>query len=84
MPAGNFDDTSKPAVLKNVNTVYDFCIDGMKKLNDAQLAKAGASGAPQPTVFELLWFGFTHIAYHRGRTEVYLRLKGITPPPYTF
>jgi len=23
-----------------------------------------------------------HMAHHRGQAEVYLRLKGITPPPY--
>jgi uncharacterized damage-inducible protein DinB len=27
---------------------------------------------------------FVHAAHHRAQCEVYLRLKGITPPVYTF
>jgi hypothetical protein len=27
---------------------------------------------------------FVHVAHHRAQCEVYLRLKGITPPIYTF
>ena len=26
----------------------------------------------------------THTAHHRGQAEVYLRVKGIKPPAYTF
>ena len=33
---------------------------------------------------EWLWSYFTHTAHHRGQAEVYLRLKGIKPPAYTF
>lgn len=36
------------------------------------------------TGFEWLWAYFTHTAHHRGQAEVYLRLKGIKPPTYTF
>jgi hypothetical protein len=25
-----------------------------------------------------------HLAHHRGQAEIYLRIKGIKPPPYTF
>jgi uncharacterized damage-inducible protein DinB len=27
---------------------------------------------------------FAHTAHHRAQLEVYLRLKGIVPPAYTF
>lgn len=36
------------------------------------------------TGFEWLWGYFTHTAHHRGQAEVYLRVKGIKPPEYTF
>jgi uncharacterized damage-inducible protein DinB len=36
------------------------------------------------TGVEWLWSYFTHTAHHRGQAEVYLRLKGIKPPAYTF
>ena len=36
------------------------------------------------TGFEWLWAYFTHTAHHRAQAEVYLRVKGIKPPDYTF
>lgn len=83
-PFGKLDDASKAAAVKNLNTAFDFCLDGLKKLNDAGLMKIVGSGARQRTVFECFWGGFTHTAHHRGQAEVYLRLKGITPPEYKF
>ncbi len=78
------DDQSKATAVKNLNTAFDFCMDGLKKLNDAGLMKVVGTGARQGTVFERFWGGFTHTAHHRGQAEVYLRLKGITPPQYKF
>jgi len=83
-PLGKLDDASKAAAEKNINAAFDFCIDGLKKLTDAGLTKVTGTGARQATVFERFWGGFTHTAHHRGQAEVYLRLKGITPPQYKF
>jgi len=82
-PFAKLEDKSKAAVVKNLNTAYDFCLEGLKKTNDAGLLKL-IGKAPQWTVFERYWGGFTHTAHHRGQIEVYLRLKGITPPQYKF
>ena len=83
-PFGKLEDASKPAAIKNLNIAFDFCMDGLKKLSDAGLTKLTGTGARQATVFERFWGGFTHTAHHRGQAEVYLRLKGITPPQYKF
>jgi len=83
-PFGKLDDASKAAAEKNINTAFDFCLDGLKKLTDAGLTKITGTGERQATVFERFWGGFTHTAHHRGQAEVYLRLKGITPPQYKF
>ncbi len=83
-PLGKLEDASKAAAVKNLNVAFDFCLDGLKKLTDAGLMKTVGSGAHQRTVFEAFWGGFTHTAHHRGQAEVYLRLKGITPPEYKF
>jgi len=83
-PFGKLEDASKNAAIKNINTAFDFCLDGLKKMSDADLTKMVGSGARQSTVFERFWGGFTHTAHHRGQAEVYLRLKGITPPQYKF
>jgi uncharacterized damage-inducible protein DinB len=83
-PFGKLEDNSKAAAVKNVNIAFDFCIDGLKKLTDAGLTKLTGAAPRQATVFERFWGGFTHTAHHRGQAEVYLRLKGITPPQYKF
>jgi uncharacterized damage-inducible protein DinB len=33
---------------------------------------------------ELLLAAYVHLAHHRGQAEIYLRIKGIKPPPYVF
>jgi uncharacterized damage-inducible protein DinB len=83
-PFGKLDDNSKTAAVRNVNTAFDFCMDGLKKLTDSGLTKLTGTAPRQATVFERFWGGFTHTAHHRGQVEVYLRLKGITPPQYKF
>lgn len=74
-------DKSKSNVSKLVLTSYDFVIDNIKKMSDAQLDEAiklfgnfdMSKGMALAKVFE-------HQAHHRGQTTVYLRLAGVTPP----
>jgi hypothetical protein len=33
---------------------------------------------------ELMLALYVHVAHRRGQQEVYLRIKGIKPPPYVF
>lgn len=73
-------DETKATATKNLTAAYDYCIDGLKEMTDADLQKTVQRG----TKFELFWGGFTHAAHHRGQAEVYLRLKGVTPPSYKF
>jgi uncharacterized damage-inducible protein DinB len=77
-------DASKATAVKNLTAAYDFCIDGLAKLNDRRLQETVDRGGTVFSKFELFWGGFTHAAHHRGQAEVYLRLKGITPPSYKF
>lgn len=77
-------DNSKSAAIKNLTTAYDYCIDSIKEMSDASLQKSISPKSGTTTPFEMFWGGFTHAAHHRGQAEVYLRLKGITPPEYKF
>jgi uncharacterized damage-inducible protein DinB len=79
-PLGKPADETKATAIKNLTTAYDYCINGLKEMTDADLQKSVKRG----TKFELFWGGFTHAAHHRGQAEVYLRLKGVTPPTYKF
>jgi uncharacterized damage-inducible protein DinB len=77
-------DDTKATVTKNLTAAYDYCIDGLKEMSDADLQKTVTRNGNQISKFELFWGGFTHAAHHRGQAEVYLRLKGVTPPAYKF
>ncbi len=83
-PLTKGEDNTKATAIKNLDTAYDFCIGGLEKMTDAELLKPMTASGHTVTAFEMFWGGFTHAAHHRGQTEVYLRLKGITPPPYEF
>ncbi len=83
-PIGKPTDETKATATKNLTTAYDYCIDGLKEMTDADLQKTVKRGGSDVTKFELFWGGFTHSAHHRGQAEVYLRLKGVTPPSYKF
>lgn len=41
-------------------------------------------GRPTATGRQVLLNMFVHTAHHRAQAEVYMRLKGIVPPRYTF
>jgi uncharacterized damage-inducible protein DinB len=83
-PIGKPENTSKAAAIKNLTASYDYCMGGLSKLNDKGLQETVNRSGTTMSKFELFWGGFTHAAHHRGQAEVYLRLKGITPPAYKF
>jgi uncharacterized damage-inducible protein DinB len=77
-------DDTKATAIKNLNAAFDYCLAGIRKMTDSDLQKQMTVRGSSTSTFELLWGGFTHTAHHRGQAEVYLRLKGITPPGYKF
>lgn len=77
-------DETKASAVKVLTQAYDYCIDSLKGLSDADLQKQIKGRQGQMSKFELFLGGFTHAAHHRGQAEVYLRLKGVTPPSYKF
>lgn len=83
-PLKQSNDAQKSAAIEHLTTSYDYCISGLEKMTDAELLKSISLGGHEITPFELFWGGFTHAAHHRGQAEVYLRLKGVTPPSYKF
>lgn len=77
---GNVD---KDAAIAYDSSVFDFCNNAIAGLTPEKL-DAVVGQTRKMTGFEWLWAYFTHTAHHRGQAEVYLRLKGIKPPQYTF
>lgn len=74
-------DKSKANVSKLVLASYDFVIDNIKKMTEAQLDEViKLLGQFDMTKRTGLAKVFEHQAHHRGQTTVYLRLAGVTPP----
>jgi len=74
-------DKSKSNVSKLVLASYDFVIDNIKKMSDAQLDETvKLFGKFDMSKRMALAKDFEHQAHHRGQTTVYLRLAGVKPP----
>lgn len=74
-------DKSKANVTKLVLGSYDFVIDNIKKMSEAQLdEQVKLFGSFDMTKRLALAKAFEHQVHHRGQTTVYLRLAGVKPP----
>jgi hypothetical protein len=73
-------DTTKAGVMTSLAVAYDYCIDGLKELNDADLFKMAVFKGHSAARFDIFWDGFTRAAHALGQADVLLRLKGIAPP----
>lgn len=71
---------TKAALTKTVLDSYDFVIDGLKGLTDAQLSETVKMGKNEMTRELTFAKGFEHQTHHRGQATLYLRTKGIKPP----
>jgi len=84
IPQGSLEkssDKSKANVTKQVLASYDFVIDLIKKMTDAQLdERIKLFGNLDMTKATALTKVLEHQAHHRGQTTVYLRLAGVKPP----
>jgi uncharacterized damage-inducible protein DinB len=74
-------DKSKSNVTNLVLGSYDFVIDNVKKMSDAQLDEVvKLFGKFDMSRRMALAKDFEHQTHHRGQTTVYLRLAGVKPP----
>ena len=75
------DLQTKEALRKTVEASYDNVIAAAGTLDEAKLLEAVPFFKTKLTRFTALSVALDHQTHHRGQTTVYLRLKGITPPP---
>ncbi len=71
---------TKAAVTKVVMESYDFMINGIKAMDEAQLDTRVPIQQMNRPLYILFQAAFEHQTHHRGQTTIYLRLKGVTPP----
>ena len=75
---------TKAEVTKLVLESYDFAISSLKAMEAAKLdERINLRGTNIPRA-AVLTMGFEHQTHHRGQTTIYLRMKGVTPPPEPF
>ena len=77
-------DVDKDSAVTFLKQTFDFCNKAVASVTLEQLDKVAGPPARNLTGYEWLWSYFTHTAHHRGQAEVYLRVKNIKPPTYTF
>jgi uncharacterized damage-inducible protein DinB len=77
----------KATVTKFVRDSFDYTIRVIPKISADRLGatyEVNWEGRKEATGRQIALAMFAHTAHHRAQLEVYLRLKGIAPPPYTF
>lgn len=77
-------DVDKDTAVQFLTSTFAFCEQAIPQMPDSRMNTVVGNPARKLTGEEWLWAYFTHTAHHRGQAEVYLRLKGITPPDYEF
>jgi DinB family protein len=77
-------EVDRETALSFMADSFDFCNKAVAAMTPDRMDTIVGPPARNMTGFEWLWAYFTHTAHHRGQAEVYLRVKGIKPPEYTF
>lgn len=86
-------DLSKPpsdkeTVLKRLAMSFDYVIEVLPQITPQELQRTwhipSWKGRTDPDGRAMILNMFVHTAHHRSACEVYLRVKGIKPPDYTF
>ena len=72
---------SKAALRKAVEQSYDYVIAAVAELDEKKLLEEVKFFNSKVTRLMVLTTSLDHQAHHRGQTTIYLRLKGVTPPP---
>jgi uncharacterized damage-inducible protein DinB len=75
------DVKSKPALRKVVEESYDNLLAAVAGLDEAKMLEQVSLFNTKMTRMNVLVSALDHQAHHRGQTTIYLRLKGLTPPP---
>lgn len=92
-PPFPFDPANPPApdkvtALKALEQSFDYVIAVLPQITPGQLQRTwhipSWKGRHDPDGRAMILNMFVHTAHHRAQCEVYLRVKGIKPPDYTF
>lgn len=77
----------KESAIRLLNQSFDYVIGVLPRITPEQMAKTFQvdwKGRPEVNGRQMMLNMLVHTAHHRAQCEVYLRLKNIKPPDYTF
>jgi uncharacterized damage-inducible protein DinB len=78
----------KQSATKKLEQSFDYVIAVLPQITPEQLKRTwhipSWKGHTDPDGRAMIMNMFVHTAHHRAQCEVYLRVKGIKPPDYTF
>jgi uncharacterized damage-inducible protein DinB len=75
------DVKTKAALRKVVEESYENLMAAVSGLDESKMLEQVPIFNTKRTRLTLLASALDHQSHHRGQTTIYLRLKGITPPP---
>ncbi|NOT60475.1 MAG: DinB family protein [Acidobacteria bacterium] len=75
---------TKAGLTKVVMESYDYVIKSLQAMDATKLEERMVARGMNLPRAEFLVMGFEHQSHHRGQTTIYLRMKGVTPPPEPF
>jgi uncharacterized damage-inducible protein DinB len=75
------DMKTKAALRKVVEESYDNVLAAMTGLDEAKLLEQVSFFNSKRSRLGVLAIALDHQTHHRAQTTIYLRLKGVTPPP---
>jgi uncharacterized damage-inducible protein DinB len=80
--------TDKDSAVKMLEQSFDYVIAVLPGITSEQLKRTwhipSWKGRTDPDGRAMILNMFVHTAHHRAQCEVYMRVKGIKPPAYTF
>jgi uncharacterized damage-inducible protein DinB len=80
--------TDKASAVKMLEQSFDYVISVLPSITGEQLKRTwhipSWKGRTDPDGRAMILNMFVHTAHHRAQCEVYMRVKGIKPPTYTF
>jgi len=80
--------TDKASAVKMLEQSFAYVISALPGITNEQLERTwhipSWKGRTDPDGRAMIMNMFVHTAHHRAQCEVYMRVKGIKPPTYTF
>jgi uncharacterized damage-inducible protein DinB len=75
------DVKTRAALRKVVEESYDNVLAAITGLDEAKMLEQVSFFNTKVTRLTVLTYALDHQTHHRGQTTIYIRLKGVTPPP---